>query len=55
MYHAPYVLYGVEYIDPVPPDVSQANLHEKTHSVWSYLYSRHEDFLNPLYVQSQRT
>eukprot|EP00039_Didymoeca_costata_P008766 m.115991 g.115991 ORF g.115991 m.115991 type:complete len:742 (+) comp14223_c0_seq3:109-2334(+) len=26
-----------------------AKLKDRTHSVWSYLYSRHEDFLNPLY------
>lgn len=26
-----------------------AKLNEKTESVWSYLYSRREDFLNPLY------
>ena len=30
-------------------DRKEAKLHQKTQSVWSYLYSRHEDFLNPLY------
>lgn len=27
----------------------EAKLKDRTHSVWSYIYSRLEDFLNPLY------